>query len=338
MSSLLSELSRRSRTVHQVLPMIKQSTPILFILLTSACAGSPPQSLVDARAAYQRASQGPAAQWTPAQLHVAATSLSVAEKTYDDEGNSANARDRAYVALRKAQLAEVQAAIVADEQRFALASRQIEAAKGRNQLATQQELNRARAQLAGERNTVATTQAELQSERQRRQAAERQAADAIRQLAGVASIKQDARGTVITLSGAVIFASGKADLLPAARAKLDQVAAALKQGEPDSQFVVEGYTDSRGSQALNEELSARRAATVRDYLVSQGVEAARITSKGLGPSNPVADNATAEGRANNRRVEIVVQKRGEQAAPESPSTDDAPSSPGTPSSSGPARD
>jgi outer membrane protein OmpA-like peptidoglycan-associated protein len=287
--------------------MIKQFSLIPFLLLAGACAGAAPQSLVDARAAYQRAAQGPAARLTPAQLHVAETSLNVAEKTYEDEGDSANARDRAYVALRKAQLAEVQAAIASADQRTALAARQVEAAQARNQLAVQRELSSTRAALAGERNTVATTQAELQSERQRRQEAERRAADAITQLAGVASIRQDTRGTVITLSGAVIFASGKADLLPAARAKLDQVATALKQSEPDTQFVVEGYTDSRGGLALNEELSTRRAATVRDYLVSQGVPADRITSKGFGPSNPVADNATAEGRANNRRVEIVVQ-------------------------------
>jgi outer membrane protein OmpA-like peptidoglycan-associated protein len=297
--------------------MIRQFSVIPLLLLATACAGSPPQSLVDARAAYQRASQGQAAQLTPAQLHVAATSLSVAEQTYEDEGDSANARDRAYVAQRKAELAEVQAAIAAQDQRTALAAKQIEAAKARNQLATERELNSTRAQLAGERNAVASTQAELQGERQRRQDAERRAADAINQLAGVASIKQETRGTVITLSGAVIFASGKADLLPAARNKLEQVATALKQSEPETEFVVEGYTDSRGSAALNEELSTRRAATVRDYLVSQGVPAARITSKGLGPSNPVADNATAEGRANNRRVEIIVQtaeNRSSQAA------------------------
>jgi outer membrane protein OmpA-like peptidoglycan-associated protein len=298
--------------------MLKQLSSIpLALILSSACAGNTPQNLVDARAAYQRASQGPAARVTPAQLHVAATSLSLAEKTYDDEGDSANARDRAYVAQRKAELAEVQAAIVMADQRTALAARQAEAAKAHKQVAAQQELSSTRAQLAGERNVVASTQAELQAERQRREDAERRAADAITQLAGVASIRKDPRGTVITLSGTVIFASGKADLLPVARAKLDQVATALKASEADTSFIVEGYTDSRGSLALNEDLSSRRAAAVRDYLVSQGVAADRITSRGLGPSNPVADNATAEGRANNRRVEIVVQtpqNRGAQGA------------------------
>jgi OOP family OmpA-OmpF porin len=74
---------------------------------------------------------------------------------------------------------------------------------------------------------------------------------------------------------------------------------------------VQGYTDSRGSAALNQDLSTRRAESVKDYLVSKGVAGERLSSEGLGPSNPVADNETAEGRANNRRVEIIVQPVGD---------------------------
>src|SRR5688572_3775723 len=93
--------------------MSKRKVKAIFALtlLVGGCAGAPPSNLVDARAAYQRASEGPAAKLAPAQLHVARTSLDLAEKTYDVEGDSANARDRAYVALRKAELAEVQARI-----------------------------------------------------------------------------------------------------------------------------------------------------------------------------------------------------------------------------------
>jgi outer membrane protein OmpA-like peptidoglycan-associated protein len=219
--------------------------------------------------------------------------LTAAEQTYDDEGDSPNARDRAYVAVRKAELAEVQAAIAQDSERAALASRQIDAANRNQQVATQQELSNTRTQLA--------------SEQQRRLEAERAAAEALGRLSSIASVKQEARGVVITLSGAVIFASGKSELLPTAKAKLDQVADALKQSDSNAQFEVDGYTDARGSAQLNQDLSQRRAEAVRGYLVSQGVSAARITAQGLGPSNPVADNATAEGRANNRRVEIIVR-------------------------------
>lgn len=261
-------------------------------LLLAACASRTPANLRDARAAYKRAANGPAAQLTPAQLHAAQTSLAVAEQTYDDEGDSANTRDRAYVAERKAQLAEVQASIVAADQQTVLAAKRLERDQARNQAQTEEALNR--------------TRAELEREKQQRREAEQRAAEALSALAGIGSVKQESRGTVITLSGAVIFASGKSELLPGARAKLDQVATALMQGDPKSKIVVEGHTDSRGSAALNQDLSTRRAETVRNYLVSKGVPAERISSEGFGATHPIADNDTAEGRANNRRVEIVV--------------------------------
>ena len=112
---------------------------------------------------------------------------------------------------------------------------------------------------------------------------------------------------VITLSGEVLFASGKAELQPSAQAKLREVAAALTQQNPQATIVVEGHTDRQGSQAFNLDLSTRRAQAVCDYLAMQGVARDRIRAQGLGFSRPLADNKTAEGRANNRRVEIVVQ-------------------------------
>lgn len=82
---------------------------------------------------------------------------------------------------------------------------------------------------------------------------------------------------------------------------------ALSQGSPDPRIVVEGHTDSQGSQAFNLHLSTRRAQAVRDLLISRGVAEDRIRSEGLGFSRPIADNKSAEGRANNRRVELVIQ-------------------------------
>lgn len=263
------------------------------ISLVCACSSGVPRNLADARTAYQRAAQGPAAQLTPAQLHVAQTALMVAEKTYSDEGNSQNADDRAYVAKRKAELAEVQAQIVAANLQADLAARQVDANRERQRVAAQSALENARLQLA--------------SEQARRQEAERRVSEALKQVQS-ASIKEESRGTVITLSGEVLFNSGKYELRPTARARLDQVAAALKQSDPSARFSVEGYTDSRGSAELNQQLSNHRANVVRDYLIAHGVPEDRILARGLGPSNPVADNDTAEGRANNRRVEIVVER------------------------------
>jgi outer membrane protein OmpA-like peptidoglycan-associated protein len=137
--------------------------------------------------------------------------------------------------------------------------------------------------------------------------AQARAAQAAADLAKFATVKQEARGMVITLSGSVLFTSAKSDLSPAAQLKLNDVATALTKEDPLSKMVVEGHTDSQGSASSNQDLSQRRAQSVRDYLVTRGIASDRITAQGFGSTRSVADNASAEGRANNRRVEIVVQ-------------------------------
>ena len=112
---------------------------------------------------------------------------------------------------------------------------------------------------------------------------------------------------VITLSGSVLFATNKSELLPAAQTKLQEVARALTQQDKDSKILIEGHTDSQGADDMNMALSQRRAESVKNYLVSQGMAADRITAVGVGKQRPIADNASPEGRANNRRVEIIVQ-------------------------------
>jgi OOP family OmpA-OmpF porin len=120
----------------------------------------------------------------------------------------------------------------------------------------------------------------------------------------------DARGCppveVLRLEG-VHFAHAKAVLTPAAKVVLNGVADGLKQ-RPGAHIEVAGHTDARGGDAYNRRLSARRAKAVRDYLVSRGVPGDHLTAKGYGESAPVADNATAEGRAKNRRVELRISE------------------------------
>ena len=106
----------------------------------------------------------------------------------------------------------------------------------------------------------------------------------------------------IRLEGAN-FGTGSSRLLPGAAAKLDEVVNAAKQ-VPDMNVTVTGYTDSTGNAQANVKLSQARADAVKAYLVSQGVAAARVSTDGKGAANPIADNATADGRAKNRRVEI----------------------------------
>ncbi len=128
----------------------------------------------------------------------------------------------------------------------------------------------------------------------------------MKDLAAVAAVKEEARGMVITLSGSVLFASGKFALLNTAMTKLDQVAEALKAQDADKRMVVEGHTDSQGSDKVNQPLSLNRGNAVRDYLVTRGVASEKITAVGLGSTRPIVDNKSAENRANNRRVEIII--------------------------------
>ena len=168
-------------------------------------------------------------------------------------------------------------------------------------------LARSKNENASQDVTIANGKIALKDEKARREDAEKRAAQAAADLAKFASVKQEPRGMVITLNGSVLFASAKSELLPAAQLKLNEVANALIKEDPLSKIVVEGHTDSQGAAAYNQDLSQRRAQSVRDYLVSRGIAADRVTSQGFGPSRSIAENTSAEGRANNRRVEIVVQ-------------------------------
>src|SRR5206468_7281710 len=95
----------------------------------------------------------------------------------------------------------------------------------------------------------------------------------------------------------------KAVLKPAGKQKVDEVVREMK-ANPSVRALVEGFTDSIGSDAYNLKLSERRANAVREYMVDQGIESSRVTTKGWGKAKPVASNKTKEGRAQNRRVEI----------------------------------
>jgi outer membrane protein OmpA-like peptidoglycan-associated protein len=108
----------------------------------------------------------------------------------------------------------------------------------------------------------------------------------------------------VALSSDVLFDSGSSALRPGAEDKLREVARVLVR-YPRTRLEVIGHTDSRGSEASNQTLSERRAAAVREVLVREGVSADRITTRGAGEGRPVATNDTPEGRAMNRRVEIV---------------------------------
>jgi len=257
------------------------------LTLLPACGSTnPPEELVTAQETYARISKGAATQYKPDELHDAKEALDGAEKAFADKGTTPEVRALAYAAGLKAQLAEADADTVV--------------------AISEKEQNEKKLQA----QTIDTLKHEVSSERSKREAAEQKAAQAQQDLARIAAVKQESRGMVITLSGAVLFTSGQSALLPGAMAKLDEVGNALLKNNRESNIVVEGHTDSQGRVQDNQELSLARAQSVRDYLVSRGIAADRISAHGLGSERPVATNKTAEGRADNRRVEIVVQPSG----------------------------
>jgi outer membrane protein OmpA-like peptidoglycan-associated protein len=103
------------------------------------------------------------------------------------------------------------------------------------------------------------------------------------------------------------FANGKAELGPDAKAAIQKVAVGLKAYQGDYALVVSGHTSSVGGKALNKSLSKLRADAVANVLIESGVAASRVSTVGMGPDKPIADNKTKEGQAKNRRVEIDVQ-------------------------------
>ena len=105
----------------------------------------------------------------------------------------------------------------------------------------------------------------------------------------------------------IFFNSGKSSFRVGVTGKLDLIGD-IMNNFPDSKFHIAGYTDSRGSDSLNQSLSEKRANAVKDYLIANGVSSSRLTSAGYGKANPIASNKTSKGRAQNRRVEITLQK------------------------------
>ncbi|MHB8872899.1 MAG: OmpA family protein [Myxococcaceae bacterium] len=290
----------------------------------SGCATVAPGQLVEARDAYAASSIGLAAKLTPTELYDAKKELDQADQEFRDHGDTLECRDRAYVAHRKVELANAKARTQLDRQKIAEAVkagvvvRDIQVKSAQAALASTREWlkDERRDNDASTRGLLATnaaqndelekTAARLEASKQARLSVEGELAGAMKDLAAIAAVKEESRGVVITLSGSVLFVSGQYALLNTAKTRLDQVAEALKAQDLDKRMVVEGHTDSQGSDRTNLPLSLNRATTVRDYLVARGVASEKITSIGMGSSKPVTDNKTAEHRANNRRVEIII--------------------------------
>ncbi len=313
---------------------------ITLAVLFAGCATLPPSELVNARQAYQNASDGQAATLAPAELHKAQEALNQAEQSFLKDSDSAQTKDLAYVAQRKSELAGAVGAMNADKSRkdragAAFDKKQTEIVQqGKQDLRdAEQQTAAAHAELdkqAALKEAKDKSDAELAVVQARKEKAdadllkqqadtanqakqelrdsEQRTADARAELARLATVKEEERGLVVTLSGGVLFRSAESTLLPSARVKLDQVAKAL-MAVSERNIIVEGHTDSQGSTSYNQGLSQRRADAVRDYLIFKNYPADRIQAHGMGKGSPIANNASPEGRANNRRVEIVIERQ-----------------------------
>ena len=247
--------------------------------------------------------------------------LSVAERAINelhDNGRRLSEDEfdhRVYRADRLLKIAEAEALARFAEERadhftreraqLAAQLREQELAKAQQALSSAQiEAERQRQQATRYRDDAMSARNEAELARLQAEAAQQEAAQLQAELASLQA-KETERGMLLTL-GDVLFEVDRAELKPGATLKLDELAAVLKRNE-SAEVDIEGHTDSTGTRAYNLELSQRRAEAVRDYLISRGVPAERVSARGLGPDYPVASNTDQAGRTQNRRVDIVIQ-------------------------------
>jgi len=239
---------------------------------------------------------------------------------------------RVYIADRKVEIAKAQAqtryfedqrtALEAQRQSARLDARTREADAATDQMrqaraddaeqklvASQAQLQASQAQLQADAATAQAQQARSEADAAKvsavisAQQAAQQAADLQHQIDTLNARVTD-RGLVLTL-GDVLFITGRSDLQSGGTGHLDKLVAFLNR-YPSREVVIEGYTDSVGSQDYNQGLSERRAESVRHYLQGQGIDPSRLAASGKGESNPVAGNDSASGRQQNRRVEVII--------------------------------
>jgi outer membrane protein OmpA-like peptidoglycan-associated protein len=289
------------------------------IALSACSSTSRPAALEQANAIYSQLQGSDAEQRAEAEMIRAREAINQAEIAVTQRANQEYDNGMSHIALRSAQTAQAanqrsMAMAAADSLRTARLNRLVALSQAqRDSLARAQVLTEAEVATLRERNLLITAVAV--EERQRadslRTVTEQQAEqlnNALNQLrtlvVEITNLQQTVRGLVISLSD-VLFDVDKATIKPGAERSIERIAAVLDQ-YPDHDISVEGHTDATGPDDYNQRLSEQRAAAVREKLVAGGVDANRITSRGLGETTPVATNATAEGRQQNRRVEIVV--------------------------------
>lgn len=220
-------------------------------------------------------------------------------------------REHSRMLVEASQRNAEQARLEAEKQRIQSLAQAEEAERLRDEAdaaraQSEQDAEAARAQAAQTRRFADAQAKEAELARKEAQLAEAAAADLRGHLQNLRAT-QGAEGMQMTLDD-IAFAPGQASLRPEAKASLGKLVAFVNK-DPSKPIRIEGHTDSRGNANANQLLSQRRANAVRDALIAAGVAARRITSVGMGENQPVASNDTDEGRAKNRRVDVILEDR-----------------------------
>lgn len=279
---------------------------VASVALTGACATTRPSpEVTEARSIYQTLMAAGADRRVEADLLRANTAIVEADAAFTAKKAQEDVDALGHVALRLAQTAQANhdrllAERAADSLRTARLRRLLTLSEAqRAQLEQRQQLTEQEMQALQQR---------ADSLRMAAEEANRRLNEALGQLrslvAEITNLQQTQRGLVISLSD-ILFDVGKSTLRSGAQASINRIAVVLRQ-YPQHQILVEGHTDATGSDELNHQLSHDRATAVRMALVEGGVDASKISSEGFGEARPVATNATAAGRQQNRRVEIII--------------------------------
>jgi outer membrane protein OmpA-like peptidoglycan-associated protein len=284
----------------------KLLTGLGLALALGACASMPQPNaaLENARAAVQTAEADPNVQrYSALDLEAAKKDLAIAEDA-NLHHKDAEVGQPAYLAMQNARLAQAHAAAKADDARVAAGQAERDQIMLAARTREASNANRAAAN-ANQAKDVALNE---------RDAANQEAARAQAELEQLKATPTP-RGSVMTL-GDVLFDTGRAELKSGAARKLDQLVQFLAE-HPERRVQIDGFTDSVGSDSYNEELSQRRADSVKAALLSRGVDASRVSTEGYGKAYPVANNNDSGGRQLNRRVEVVIGNSSQPIAPRS---------------------
>lgn len=292
-----------------------RNNPILPTILIigaslSACTTIPEQHAVleDARTIYSAAQSDPdVTKHAAVELQQAGNALKRAESAWNGQEDSELVDHLAYLARQRALIAQDTGELRSAEIEVANAGarrdavrlevRTAEADAAHKQVGIAQDAVTRQAKLAAVAAVAAAhSSAELEASALRMSEMKKELADL--------NARKTERGHVITL-GDVLFDFDKDELKSGSERNLQKIADFLQE-YPERKALIEGFTDSAGSDSYNQALSERRAEAVRTFLISKGVSASRIAARGYGESNPVASNKTAETRQLNRRVEIVI--------------------------------